>query len=180
MSAYTPYHSLYLANRITLEGVSDDAFAKSLSTARVEMNPHQVDAALFALQPPIHRGAILADEVGHYVETPTKYRARVSKGFQVLDRINFKVADPKAVKDFRAQVVPVADTRRHVFGGFKRCLYPHQSFQSDEERRFAVLIDSDHEPEVLRWVSRSSWFARAVQVLGVKQFHRPFVLPHQA
>jgi len=64
MSAYTPYHSLYLANRITLEGVSDDAFAKSLSTARVEMNPHQVDAALFALQPPIPRGAILADEVG--------------------------------------------------------------------------------------------------------------------
>jgi hypothetical protein len=64
MPAYTPYHSLYLANRITLEGVSDDAFAKSLSTARVEMNPHQVDAALFALQPPIPRGAILADEVG--------------------------------------------------------------------------------------------------------------------
>jgi ERCC4-related helicase len=61
---YTPYHSLYLANRVTLEGVSDDAFAKSLSTARVEMNPHQVDAALFALQPPIPRGAILADEVG--------------------------------------------------------------------------------------------------------------------
>ena len=64
MPGYTPYHSLYLAHRITLEGVSDDAFAKSLSTARVEMNPHQVDAALFALQPPIPRGAILADEVG--------------------------------------------------------------------------------------------------------------------
>ena len=64
MPGYSPYHSLYLAHRITLEGVSDDAFAKSLSTARVEMNPHQVDAALFALQPPILRGAILADEVG--------------------------------------------------------------------------------------------------------------------
>ena len=64
MPGYTPYHSLYLAHRVTLEGVSEDAFAKSLSTARVEMNPHQVDAALFALQPPIPRGAILADEVG--------------------------------------------------------------------------------------------------------------------
>ena len=39
----------YLAHRITLAGVSEDAFAKSLSTARVDMNPHQVDAALFAL-----------------------------------------------------------------------------------------------------------------------------------
>jgi ERCC4-related helicase len=61
---YTPYHSQYLAHRITLDGVDDDSLAKSLSTARVDMNPHQVDAALFALQPPIPRGAILADEVG--------------------------------------------------------------------------------------------------------------------
>jgi len=64
MTAYTHYHSQYLAHRITLDGVDDDAFAKSLSTARVQMNPHQVDAALFALQPPVPRGAILADEVG--------------------------------------------------------------------------------------------------------------------
>jgi superfamily II DNA or RNA helicase len=64
MLHYTHYHSQYLAHRITLEGVDDDAFAKSLSTARVDLNPHQVDAALFALQPPLPRGAILADEVG--------------------------------------------------------------------------------------------------------------------
>ena len=64
LSAFTHFHSQYLAHRITLEGVDDDAFAKSLSTARVQMNPHQVDAALFALQPPVPRGAILADEVG--------------------------------------------------------------------------------------------------------------------
>jgi len=64
MADYTAYHSQYLAHRITLEGIDEDAFAKSLSSARVDMNPHQVDAALFALQPPIPRGAILADEVG--------------------------------------------------------------------------------------------------------------------
>jgi hypothetical protein len=97
-----------------------------------------------------------ASALGRTFLLATKYRARVSKGFQVLDRLNFKVADPKAVKDFRAEVVPVADTRRHVFGGFKRCLYPYQSFQSDEERRFAVLIDSVHEPDVLRWVKPGS------------------------
>jgi len=63
-AAFTPYHSQYLAHRITLSGVSEDAFAKSLSTARVDMNPHQVDAALFALQSPLSKGVILADEVG--------------------------------------------------------------------------------------------------------------------
>ena len=62
--AYTPYHSQYLAHRITLDGVGDDAFAKSLAAARVDMNPHQVDAALFALQSPLSKGVILADEVG--------------------------------------------------------------------------------------------------------------------
>ena len=64
MSSYTPFHSQYLAHRITLEGSGDEAFAKSLSTARVDMNPHQVDAALFALQSPLSKGVILGDEVG--------------------------------------------------------------------------------------------------------------------
>lgn len=64
MVSYTPHHSQYLAHRITLEGVGDDSFAKSLSTARVDMNPHQVDAALFALQSPLSKGVILGDEVG--------------------------------------------------------------------------------------------------------------------
>jgi ERCC4-related helicase len=64
MTGYTPYHSQYLAHRITLQGVGDDAFAKALTTARVDMNPHQVDAALFALKSPLAKGAILADEVG--------------------------------------------------------------------------------------------------------------------
>ena len=65
MSAnFTPYHSTYLAHRIMLEGYSEDAFAKSISAARVDTKPHQVDAALFALHSPLTKGAILADEVG--------------------------------------------------------------------------------------------------------------------
>ena len=61
---YTPHQSSYFAHRITLEGLGDDALAQSLSTARVDMNPHQVDAALFALASPLSKGALLADEVG--------------------------------------------------------------------------------------------------------------------
>ena len=64
MTAYTHYHSQYQATKITLEGLGDEALAKSLSTARVDMNPHQVDAALFALQSPLSKGVILGDEVG--------------------------------------------------------------------------------------------------------------------
>lgn len=64
MSGYTHYHSQFLAHRITVAGVDDDAFAKTLTTARVDMNPHQVDAALFALRSPLSKGVLLGDEVG--------------------------------------------------------------------------------------------------------------------
>lgn len=64
MSGYTDIHGQYLSHRITLEGLDEDNFARSLSTARVDMNPHQVEAALFALKSPLARGVLLADEVG--------------------------------------------------------------------------------------------------------------------
>lgn len=103
------------------------------------------------------QGKVLAETIfkqmmKHYRETPTTFRASISRGFHVLEQLTFKVPDLSAVRDFRVQVMPVADTRRHVFGGFKKCAYPYQSFQSDEERRFAVLLDSEHEQEVIRWV----------------------------
>jgi len=64
VSTYTPHHSMYLAHRITLQGHGEDSFAQSLSVARVDTKPHQVDAALFALHSPLSKGVILADEVG--------------------------------------------------------------------------------------------------------------------
>jgi type III restriction enzyme len=88
----------------------------------------------------------------HYEETPTEYRASITKGFHMLEPPAFKVTDPADVRDFRAAVNPPSDTKRHVFQGFKRCACPLQTFQSDEERRFAVIIDSNHEPDVVRWL----------------------------
>jgi len=59
--AFTHHQSTFFAHRIALEGVGDDALAQSLSTARVDMNPHQVDAALFVFKSPFSKGAIFAD-----------------------------------------------------------------------------------------------------------------------
>lgn len=63
---FTPYHSKYLAYELTKKVGADqaDKLAQSLSNATVDLNPHQVDAALFAFRSPLSRGAILADEVG--------------------------------------------------------------------------------------------------------------------
>lgn len=54
------------AHALTLKHAADDPdkLTKALVEARVDLNPHQVDAALFAFQNPLSQGAILADEVG--------------------------------------------------------------------------------------------------------------------
>lgn len=41
-----------------------DSFTQTLQDARVDLNPHQVESALFAFRSPLSGGAILADEVG--------------------------------------------------------------------------------------------------------------------
>ncbi len=61
---YSQIQASYHAHRLTLAGSDQGALERSLASARVEMNPHQVDAALFALKSPLSRGVLLADEVG--------------------------------------------------------------------------------------------------------------------
>lgn len=62
----TPYHSKLFAYELTRRYASDSSekLAGALVDAQVELNPHQVEAALFAFQSPLSKGAILADEVG--------------------------------------------------------------------------------------------------------------------
>jgi ERCC4-related helicase len=62
----SPIQQLYYAWDIShKKSVSDDSrFTGVLSEARVDLNPHQVEAALFAFKSPLSKGAILADEVG--------------------------------------------------------------------------------------------------------------------
>jgi superfamily II DNA or RNA helicase len=62
----TPYHARYFAHELTKRSSSDnvDKLASVLSDAQVDLNPHQIEAALFAFRSPLSKGAILADEVG--------------------------------------------------------------------------------------------------------------------
>ena len=62
----TDYHAKYFAFELTRRFPSDSVqkLFSSLSDAQVDLNPHQVEAALFAFQSPLSKGALLADEVG--------------------------------------------------------------------------------------------------------------------
>ncbi|MDN5873473.1 MAG: SNF2-related protein, partial [Sinobacteraceae bacterium] len=62
----TPYHAKYYAHALTCHKVSDGVgrLSQSLFDASVDLNPHQIEAALFALRNPLQEGVLLADEVG--------------------------------------------------------------------------------------------------------------------
>lgn len=62
----TDIHSKLYAHELRRRHSSGDAekLAGALLDAQVDLNPHQVAAALFAFHSPLSKGAILADEVG--------------------------------------------------------------------------------------------------------------------
>ena len=61
----TDYHAKYYAYDLTLKKVNGvGRLSRALFDAQVDLNPHQIEAALFALNSPLWKGVILADEVG--------------------------------------------------------------------------------------------------------------------
>jgi len=87
----------------------------------------------------------------HFTETAASYEAHVTKGFRTLRANNYTADADQANRDFRA---PVPDGEKSriasmLFGGFQKCLYPVQKFDSDSERRFAVILENDED--ALKW-----------------------------
>jgi hypothetical protein len=66
VSSPTPHQAKYYAHELTCRHSADsvDRLSQSLFDASVDLNPHQIDAALFALSNPMQQGVLLADEVG--------------------------------------------------------------------------------------------------------------------
>jgi type III restriction enzyme len=87
----------------------------------------------------------------HFVESTDGYEAHVTRGFHTLRANNYSAAADEDVRDFRV-TIPEGQRNRigsMVFGGFRKCLYPIQKFDSDSERRFAVILEN--EDDVLKW-----------------------------
>jgi len=88
---------------------------------------------------------------GHFTESAASYEAHVTKGFRTLRPNNYTTGADQAVRDFRT---PIPDGEKHrigsmLFGGFQKCLYSMQKFDSDPERRFAVILEND--TNILKW-----------------------------
>ena len=85
----------------------------------------------------------------HYEDKATAYEAHVSKGFTTLRPNTYSAPADELERDFRAPVTEKQDIRKMLFGGFRKCLYRLQKFDSDPERRFSAVLEADKE--VLKW-----------------------------
>jgi type III restriction enzyme len=96
---------------------------------------------------------IFAQMMQHYNETALgedDFEVKVTRGFRLLEAQPLNLTPGQHVRSFKQAVSPLSETRRAIFGGFNKCCYALQKFDSDPERRFAVLIDDDGTVE--KWL----------------------------
>jgi len=88
---------------------------------------------------------IHAQMQGHYWEDVVGYEVKISKGFTELKQsaYTYSVQEPPA--DYRVAPADKSNMAKYLFGGFARCLYPVQKFDSDSERKLAVVLERDAE-----------------------------------
>ena len=83
----------------------------------------------------------------HYWEEAVGHEVKISKGFTELKPSAYSAGAGEAPLDFRLSPDEKSNMAKYLFGGLRRCLYPVQKFQSDPERKLAVILDR----ETLKW-----------------------------
>lgn len=162
----TPYHARYFAHELTrVGGEGVDRLGRSLFDACVDLNPHQIEAALFALRSPISKGVLLADEVGlgktieaglvlcqYWAERrrrllvlcPASLRKQWEQ--ELVEKFNLpvKVLDAKAYRDLEKEGAPNPFMGPHVL----ICSLHYASSKAGEIRAVPwdlVVIDEAHK-----------------------------------
>ena len=83
----------------------------------------------------------------HYWEDAAGYEVKISKGFTELKPSAYTLTAEQPLADYRVAPADKSNMARYLFDGFERCLYPVQKFDSDAERKLAVILERD----ALRW-----------------------------
>lgn len=79
----------------------------------------------------------------HFWEQAAGYEVKVNQGFTELKPCVYTVKADEPVSSVRDTVMDKTRIKHMLFGHFEKCLYPFQKFDSDTERRFAVILERD-------------------------------------
>ncbi|EKA41078.1 hypothetical protein PACI27_4512 [Pseudomonas aeruginosa CI27] len=108
---------------------------------------------------------IHAQMMTHFWEEATEYEVQVSRGFTELKPCNYTATAGQTAHHFRETVTETSRIKQMLFGGFARCLYPLQKFDSDTERRFAIILERD----ALKWFKPAKGQFQIYYKLGTEQ-----------
>jgi type III restriction enzyme len=103
--------------------------------------------------------------MAHFWEQATEYEVQVSRGFTALKPCNYTAAAGQTAHHYRETVIESSRIKQMLFGGFERCLYPLQKFDSDTERRFAIILERD----VQKWFKPAKGQFQIYYKLGTEQ-----------
>ncbi len=92
---------------------------------------------------PLIAKVIYTQMAAHFWEKADSYEVEVRSGFTPLKSCAYTIAAGQAVNSYRDTVTDKGKIKQMLFGGFSKCLYPVQKFDSDTERRFSVILERD-------------------------------------
>lgn len=108
---------------------------------------------------------IHAQMMNHFWEHATEYEVQVSRGFTELKPCNYTAIEGQTAHNFRETVTESSRIKQMLFGGFGRCLYPLQKFDSDTERRFSIILERDSS----KWFKPAKGQFQMFYKLGTEQ-----------
>ncbi|MCX7239028.1 MAG: DEAD/DEAH box helicase family protein [Burkholderiales bacterium] len=108
---------------------------------------------------------IRAEMMAHFWEEATEYEVQISRGFTELKACNYTATAGQTAHHYRETVTEPGRIKQMLFGGFARCLYPLQKFDSDTERRFAVILERD----AAKWFKPAKGQFQIYYKLGTEQ-----------
>ncbi|MDG4585201.1 MAG: DEAD/DEAH box helicase family protein [Candidatus Competibacter sp.] len=123
-----------------------DLAAQTVRHFRGYLSVDETRKVLRCHQRPIAR-FIHAQMQAHYWEDTAGYEVKISKGFTALKQSAYTCAVHEPPADYRVAPADKSNMAKYLFGGFKRCLYPVQKFDSDAERKLAIVLERD----ALKW-----------------------------
>ncbi len=113
----------------------------------------------------------------HYRETATSYNVKVTRGYESLKSLHYTVPENAKLRHFNQPVHDKQKIKQMHFGGFKKCLYPVQKFDSDTERVLAQILEGD--ANVGKWYrpvhGQLSIYARNPETGKQGTYHPDFV-----
>jgi type III restriction enzyme len=100
-----------------------------------------------------HHQVIIARSIhsqmhNHFREEVAGYDVVISKGFTELKDSAYTAKHGEPPLDYRQSPADKSNMAKYLFGGFSKCLYPRQKFDSDAERRLACILERD----AIKWL----------------------------